>query len=471
MGDLFMRALHITAVFVGIAACLGFSRFPSQVNSTDQEFLSWAGHTLHPLSITGDNSRELKPIGKIVGGAKIVAVGEGVHGAAEGLAFRNRLFKYLVEEFGFTAVAIESGITESRVMHDYISGGPGDIATVVREGIGYGFDRFPQNEQLIQWMRDYNRDPRHKAKLQFFGFDLPGGQGNPYSRRDLRTALEETLGFLGRVDPTAEGDFRRRLSTVWPRIRLLPDYGQLSEVARDHLTAVISDLISWIAKHEAAYTKATSKVEYQWAYRNAIGARQADTELRYVPIGWKPQDGADWIAKSWNDRDRAMADNLDWIVNQLGPEARILVFVHRTHLAGTSVRFKIPAVELPGLRSPAVDEMVEPFGTYLRRQYGQRLITIGGLNYEGATGCKDYQKTQVARPKASTLEGMLSQLGVSSFALDLHTAPSKVAAWLNRDHELWGSGSGDTNTVSSLYAFDVLFFSRTVTPACPDSGD
>jgi hypothetical protein len=33
--------------------------------------------------MTGDSSEELKPIGKMIGSAKIVAVGEGAHGAAD----------------------------------------------------------------------------------------------------------------------------------------------------------------------------------------------------------------------------------------------------------------------------------------------------------------------------------------------------------------------------------------------------
>jgi len=49
---------------------------------------------------------------------------EGVHGAAEPLEFRNRVLQYLVEAKAFTAIAIESGIVESRTVHDYVRGGP-----------------------------------------------------------------------------------------------------------------------------------------------------------------------------------------------------------------------------------------------------------------------------------------------------------------------------------------------------------
>src|SRR5215467_7657776 len=131
-------------------------------------------------------------------------------------------------------------------------------------------------------MREWNADPRHQQKLEFFGFDVPGSAGNPFGRRDVRTALEETLNYLARVDATNEQLFRGRLASVWARIQMVPDaaYTQLSEAERDHLTAVIADLVSFMEKKEATYTRATSSTEYRWSYRNAVGARQVDALLR-----------------------------------------------------------------------------------------------------------------------------------------------------------------------------------------------
>jgi erythromycin esterase-like protein len=276
-----MRPLR-TIVVVGLAAALVGTQAPAQTKPAEDDFLSWARRGLHPESIaSGAPQADLEPFRQIIGNASVVAVGEGLHGTAEGMSFRNRLFRYLVENLGFRVIAIESGITESRVVHDHVAGAAGEIDTVVRQGISMGFDRFPQNEELIKWMREWNADSKHQQKLEFFGFDVPGSSGNPIGRRDVRTALQETLNYLARVDATNKQLFRARLANVWSRIRMVPDgaYTQLSETERDHLTAVIADLVSLMEKKEAAYTRATSSTEYQWSYRNAIGARQADTLL------------------------------------------------------------------------------------------------------------------------------------------------------------------------------------------------
>ena len=59
-----------------------------------------------------------------------------MHGAHEPLAFRNRLFRFLVERMGFTAIALESGFTESISARSFIEGGEGNAETAARTGLG-----------------------------------------------------------------------------------------------------------------------------------------------------------------------------------------------------------------------------------------------------------------------------------------------------------------------------------------------
>lgn len=105
-------------------------------------FSQWARNSLHPVSNADldASTKDLAPIGKMVGEAKIVGLSEGVHGAAEPLIFRNRLFKHLVEHLGFGAIAIESGIVESRVLNDYVTQGKGEFDAVLKHGFSVGHE-------------------------------------------------------------------------------------------------------------------------------------------------------------------------------------------------------------------------------------------------------------------------------------------------------------------------------------------
>lgn len=117
----------------------------------DEAFLAWARSALHPIATTQMSApmADLEPLGAIVGDAKIVALSETLHGAAESLAFRNRLFRYLVERQHFSAIVIESGVVESEVLNAYVLGKEGELPDVLKHGLGWTFDILPQNAELV----------------------------------------------------------------------------------------------------------------------------------------------------------------------------------------------------------------------------------------------------------------------------------------------------------------------------------
>ena len=97
-----MRSLR-TSVVIGLLAALAAIQAPAQTKAAEDDFLSWARRGLHPVSTaSGAPQADLEPFRQIIGNARVVAVGEGFHGTAEGLAFRNRLFRYLVEHLDFS---------------------------------------------------------------------------------------------------------------------------------------------------------------------------------------------------------------------------------------------------------------------------------------------------------------------------------------------------------------------------------
>jgi erythromycin esterase len=90
-------------------------------------FVNWAKE--HATPIAGVESRndtaDLKPLEFAIGNARVVALGENSHGVHELLAFRNRLFEFLVQEMRFTAIALETGFSESVPVNDFVLGGTG----------------------------------------------------------------------------------------------------------------------------------------------------------------------------------------------------------------------------------------------------------------------------------------------------------------------------------------------------------
>lgn len=414
------------------------------------ELHRWSSSNARPVSLEASDTLNLEPLRKIIGDARLVTLGEGLHGSAEPLEFRNQLFKFLVEDMGFTAIALESGIIESYAVNEYVHGGEGDLRTVARRGITFGLSEYPQQASLIEWMRSYNAEPgRTTAKLQFYGMDV----SVPTSRNAM-SAIETALRFLDIAAPAESGALRQRLHPFQSYLIINrasesgKQYVDLTQEARDTVTGIVADLLARFRMGEGAYIAATSERAYEKAYQAAIAARQADTYLRQFPVGWKPRHGAGKITGTVAAADQAKSENIDWILKR---HKKLLVFTHFGHAAPTSVGITLPnqpAIVLPPM-----------MGTYLKRHYGADLLTIGHLFARDLTSCGELRA--VASP--TSLEGVLAKVDAPAFLLDLRTAPSAVLRSLQPVHDLYGQQP--THSLRIGEAADVIFFTQRATPA------
>ncbi|HEU4779865.1 MAG TPA: erythromycin esterase family protein [Steroidobacteraceae bacterium] len=448
--------------FVAAALSLLIAAHPVRAQAPEDvriAFLEWAEKSLQPVSNADldASTKDLRHIERMIGDAKIVGLSEGIHGAAEPLIFRNRLLKHLVEHLGFNAIAIESGVVESRVLNDYVTQGKGDFDTVLKQGFSNGFDTFRQNGELLRWMKEYNaRLPPDAAKVQIFGLDVPGSPGNFDAARGPDTALRSALEYLRVADPQAAMELQSRIEAFLPVLKGINGYGELKQSERDALTAAIADLVSLMERQRLAYLGKSSKDDFDWAERAAIGARQTDTWFRRMPLEWKLEDGLEWTRYAMQVRDRTMADNLEWVRSRLGSRGRVLVFAAAGHLATTAVQ--VPA-------SPFRETV--PLGAYIKDRYGSDFINILNLV---ANGEIEYCSANPRRlmplkpPPGSAVETLFAAVNVPRYVLDLRRASPDVSSWLQQVHDHWnGFGAVQFATAG---AFDLVYYVSPVTSAC-----
>ncbi|KAF0245059.1 MAG: hypothetical protein FD180_1948, partial [Planctomycetota bacterium] len=119
----------------------------------------------------GHGFGDMAPIARLVGAAKIVALGEATHGTREFFQLKHRFLEYLVARLGFTVFAIEASQSECRAIDDYVLHGRGD-ARAALAGVRYWTWNTEEVLSMIEWMRAWNADPGHVAKVRFRGFDM-----------------------------------------------------------------------------------------------------------------------------------------------------------------------------------------------------------------------------------------------------------------------------------------------------------
>src|SRR4051812_450388 len=123
--------------------------------------------------------------------ARLVLIGEASHGTHEFYAERAAITRRLIEEQGFTAVAVEADWPDAARVDDFVRGrGLAENPAAALDG----FKRFPtwmwRNVDVVKflaWLRVHNERQRSPGeRAGFYGVDL-------YS---LFTSIEAVVGYL-----------------------------------------------------------------------------------------------------------------------------------------------------------------------------------------------------------------------------------------------------------------------------------
>ncbi len=407
------------------------------------DFIAWTRTHATPVRTVEEDlkSDELRPLTGIIGPARVVALGEPAHGMHEPLAFRNRLFEFLAEQMGFTAIATESGFTDSRAISEFISGKSETLPPV-------GQVPGAENQELLHWMRAYNADSGHAHKMRFYGIDLGlGGLGNGFpSPAPIRAAL----GYAAEIIPEAAAPIRVKLE---PYLARLPGPGNkpppFSIAEHDSLTGLIEDLIGLLERESPNLIAATSKPAYDRAHRNAIVARQADQVFRVSPADARPGQIPPEAWRAVEARDAAMADNVLWALHQEGPSGRLLFVAHNAHVKCAPTRGGVWDV---------LERPPNAVGQYLRESLGRDLVIIGMSAGHTKPGSLS------AHGPIESLDDALGAVGAAPFLLDLRTAAplSGAGQWLTAPKKLMANGDSFF-VVSPRQAFDVVFYVEKLT--------
>jgi erythromycin esterase len=447
-----LRGIRRCALLV--AACASLAPAPYG-DAPVTAFQAWARTAEIPLTTTEwlPNDSDLAPFAEIVGGARVVALGEPGHGAHQPLEFRNRLFGYLVTHCGFTAIGLETSFTEARAIDDFVMGGRGDAATLARRDLTWGFGGYEENVQLIIWMRSYNEHAGRNRKLHFYGIDMSGANDDAdFTHPEI--AVRSVVQYLATVSPTSS---RRVTASIAPQLRLVArvGYRQMAIHHEPALDELLNSLQAYLLANAAALRRG-SQTDYDWAAHNLVVARQLRDYLRLQPApeGTSTTIGPmDYVLD--NVREKAMAANTLWALGEEGPRGRLMVFAHDAHVMSARSRGGMWSV----YKEPPV-----MMGEHLRARLGKRLLIIGALAAHNGPGLP------ADRPLPASMEAALERLDVPLFALDLRPARRNAGAgdWLDERRPIRANFDSQLH-VAPARAFDVIVFMNEIGPAKPNS--
>jgi erythromycin esterase len=454
-----MRSKYLTLLWFAFAIAAQGQSPPRQA------FRRWARdhvHRIASVSETADDA-DLQPLRGIIGDADVVGFGEPIHDDHEPLAMRNRLIRYGVTHLGFTAVALETCLSSSKRLYDYVLGRTAETGAGLSQAFCYGFGDYPENLELLRWLRSYNAGQPSQRKVRVYGIDI-SGQYFPSAYR----SLEAALAFLDRAAPVLGRETWKRYANLIPIFRA-DRYPKLTPAEKDACTGKIQDLIALIERERTPLIAATSSDDYDWVLRQAISAAQDDAFLRSLPPEFDLNVPNWWEAfkpsQLWDHnaemREVAMADNVLWVQQRECRRGRVFYFAHDEHIqAGPGI------LGSPGRPPAGQYRQIRGAGSYLRSALGADLVVIGTYFGHGV----GFATADVPPYSAHDVEDLLASLSIPQFIMNLHELPASgpLREWFQMAHGTRASILREaSDTVTPLTAYDAIFFVDTITPSPP----
>jgi erythromycin esterase len=403
------------------------------------EVTAWLKANAIPLRTVeaGGSFADLEPLLSRLRDVRVVAVGEATHGTREFQQFKVRMFEFLVERLGFTVFAIEANLAQSQAANEYVLYGKGDPDTALAAQVNWW--RTPEVRDLLRWMRRYNQDPSHPRKVKFLGFDM----------QDPGPPEAHVREYLRKVDAGWE-EKASQVFAVLGGYGENPAYEQSAPEVKQRTRARLDELLQRFDGQKDEYIRRSSREAWALARHDMALVKQAE-----LKIG--DQGDAGRAA-----RDRAMAENAKWLLDQEPAGAKIMLWAHNAHVASDGSQH-------------------EPMGGHLRRMYGPEFVNMGFIFGKGSFRAFDMTNNREAAftledPPAGSVDATLAAIGLPLFAADLRNLPpGPVANWFGGERRSRQIGGGYSTATPGVWiqpmrparAFDFLIFIARTTPSGP----
>ena len=333
---------------------------------------------------------DLAAFGTMIGNAKLVGLGEGTHGTREFQRMKHRMLKYLVEEKGFTHFAIEASSPESEDLNRYVLTGEGDPVRLLST-LRFWIWNTQEMLDMVKWMRQWNTTAPAAKRVQFHGFDIqqPGG------------AMDTVEAFIARVDAARSAFVRTRFACFDPYKSYGATWGApmaiyAARLATSRAACALGaqEVHGLLAGSAAAYSAAGTADSYAVALHSARLLQQWEAMATAFAGQVTIAPGA--------SRDSSMAENVRWLLDRVGPDAKVVLWAHNDHIG----------------------RMSYAMGRHLRTARGADYVALGFAFGSGVLNAVSGGNVQAVRPQyvpADWIESAFLSTGKPIMLLDART--------------------------------------------------
>jgi protein-L-isoaspartate(D-aspartate) O-methyltransferase len=339
------------------------------------------------------NTADLGSLLQRIGAARIVLLGEATHGTSDFYRMRARISRELIEQKGFSFVAIEGDWPDAARIDHFVRHAeyaPSEWTAFARFPVWMWRNR--DVRAFVDWLRAHNAQAEPGKRVAFHGLDL-------YS---LFNSIRSVLSYLDNVDPRTAQVARHRYGCLTPWQTDPATYGHAAltdtfQTCEREVVTMLTDLM----QKRRAYAEHDGE-RFLDAVQNARLVADAERYYRIMYYGSRA---------SWNLRDSHMFQTLKDLLDFHGPESRAIVWAHNSHVGDAA------ATEMSSRGEYNI-------GQLCREEFGNDAYLIGfGTNSGTVAAASDWDgemEIKTVRPAVSgSYERLCHETGVARFLLQL----------------------------------------------------
>ncbi|GAB5519405.1 MAG: erythromycin esterase family protein [Rhodothermales bacterium] len=406
-----MRALALS-LLVLLTGCLSPTR---------------SSQPVHTIAIDREDFSDLAFLKPLLDGKRVVQLGENTHGAREYNQVKARLVRYLHQELGYTVLAFESDVYQCHVANETLATAP-PRSTLFNCAFGVW-----HTEPVLDMFDYLQQTHATDQPMQLAGFDVqpigPNKAGRPaFLAKAVRPLNADYAVEVQALDSTflavySEGSrARRQFFRSEAGTEMLAAYDQLVEVLS-----------------EAASSAPELGIARQTAYAQAqyIRIQTAPTTRAYVEF-----------------RDKGMADNMAYLLDEAYPEEKVIVWGHNFHLRHNNLRIPPDSTMFP-------TETAHTMGYWLHERYGDAVYTIGLYAHQGKALNNAGEPFPLTPADAGLEARTIDAFGPGAHFIDL--AHPNQPGWLRTPISAAFNGTTPL-TMTLAEQYDAVLVLDTVTP-------
>lgn len=419
-----------------------------------------AVHRLRSIDPADEDYSDLAPIGKAIGDADVVFLGEQGHRDGASITAKVRLVKYLHQELGFSTLAFEAGLYSCYKADLDLQAG----VVEPMEALGRGLHSVWLTEELVPLAEYLAASYRSSDPLRLAGFDCQFSSlvSLPEIGADLRSWFNAVLPCT-----VSESDRKDVEALAWMAYPFAP---QLSPARRSKIRGLLHRLGEVLRGNRAAFTAVhgaplISLVErllpvflendelYYHMTRYLTRQLQRDPEMgAKLGMGGFDDTAANFM---FNTRDRLMADNLAWIQRSWRPGTKVIGWLANGHAMRSAWSPRTTLGHADGLTL---------MGEIVHQRLGARLYTIAPTAHHGV-GTTPSGMAPIPPSPPGSLEDLLHATGVEYGFVDLRGLPSEHGLRADLEGFPWMAGPDISADWSGLT--DGLLYLDTMSPSHP----